>query len=64
MKTKEQIEAEFRKDLQELLDIYGAEIELTYGENGSSMEAAINVSIDQHFGDEGQITEEYCAFNL
>ena len=38
MKTKEQREQEFRKDLEELLEVHGAEMELTYGLLGFSAE--------------------------
>ena len=62
MKTKEDIEQAFRKDLQELLEVYGAELELGYDEWN---DAVMNVTIEPKYHEQsGEVTEEYCDFNI
>jgi hypothetical protein len=62
MKKKEDIEKAFRKDLQEFLDMYGAELTLEYDEWN---DAVMNVTIEpKHHEETGKVTEEYCDFNI
>jgi len=61
MKTKEQIETEFRKDLKELLEMYGAEMEIEYDYHE---EGHINISILQTYDKDGEIEKEYTDFDL
>jgi hypothetical protein len=63
MKTKEQIELDFRKDLKELLEVYGAELDLDYGE-GFDQEGHMVVSINAKYDEEGEIKEEFCEFEI
>jgi len=63
MKTKEQIEADFRKDLKDLLEVYGAELELEYGD-GFFADGHMVVSINGKYDEEGEVQEEYCEFDL
>ena len=64
MKTKEIIEQEFRKDLQELLDMYRAELELVQPMN-ECHDAQINILILPKYDDQtGNVTEESCDFNI
>jgi len=66
MITKQEVEAEFRKDLQELLKKYKAEIHLEeISTGGYYTSPQITVYVDGEYDPETlEWTREYCSFSL
>jgi len=67
MKTSAEIEAEFRKEFQALIDKYKAEIEIKdywqgYSENGQDIKCM--VSIGSTYNDFGERVTDFCEFNI
>ena len=63
MKTQEDREARFRKDLAELLSRHKAEMEIEHSD-ASFGSAEISVSMLSTYHADGEIDEPYCEFNL
>jgi hypothetical protein len=64
MKTKEEIEAAFRQDLSDLLEMYGAEAEIItplYGMGTTTLEIDIDPKYD---GQTGKVIEERAIFEI
>jgi len=65
MKTPEQREAAFRKDLEKLLRKYNAEMEITDDYKAYGQQRGIVViSIASNWDDAGNLTEAYTEFTL
>lgn len=67
MKTKEQVEQEFRRDLQKLLNKYKAEINAEdhyrgYPECGEDIR--IEVNIQSIYDENGECLQEYTYFDI
>ncbi len=67
MRTKQQIEQEFRAELQALLDKYGAELEAKdhyqgYAECGEDVR--IMVDIPSTWGEDGELVREWTEIDL
>ena len=63
MKTKEERESEFRKDLAELLEMHNAEMDMTYGEHGGG-HGEMTISMNEEYDAEGNISKPYFEFML
>jgi hypothetical protein len=65
MKTKDELEIEFRKDFEELLEKYKAELFVT--DDGSSDGSRIGfavITIMSNYSSDGELLNEYCEFCL
>jgi len=65
MKSKEQLEKDFRKDLKILLKKHNAEMEITDDDKPYGMHSAIvTIYIANTWDDKGETTSKNCEFNL
>ena len=65
LKTKEQLEKDFRKDLELLLKKHNAEMDITDDGKSYGMHSAIvTITIMSKWDDEFKITSEFCEFDI
>lgn len=61
MKTKDQVEKEFREDLRKLLEKWGAEIQVEISGNATGV---IDVYVDGVWDADGNTVSEYASFDI
>ncbi len=65
MKSKEQLEKDFRKDLALLLKKHNAEMDITDDRKPYGMHSAIvTINIPNTWDDKGETISENCEFNI
>ena len=65
MKTKEELEKDFRDDLKLLLEKHNAEMDITDDGKSYGMHSSIvTISIMSTWDDKGETTSKFCEFNI